>query len=296
MRAFVSVLDPSGQEHELVHGDLIGRVWTAALQLNDGRISEAHAMISLREGELRLLALRGRFAVDGKPLDTVALEPGMVVQLARGVDVQVVEVHLPEQIIGVEGEHLPRQALPGVASFVAGPRLVAGWRDDALAHTWHTGDGTMVAQGGATRSLEIGDTLTLDGATIEVVALPTASASPDATRRGGSLSLPLRLVARFDTVHLHREGHPPVLFSGKQARLISELVAVGTSISWQALAGELWPDEADTSVLRSRLDVVLSRTRRKLRARGVRADLVRPDGAGHIELVLYGQDEVEDKT
>lgn len=39
-------------------GDLIGRLPGAALQIADPRVSEAHAMVSLRAGELVLLALR----------------------------------------------------------------------------------------------------------------------------------------------------------------------------------------------------------------------------------------------
>ena len=50
MHAHAILRDPQGHHHELVHGDVIGRVWSAALQLDDGRVSEAHAMVSLREG------------------------------------------------------------------------------------------------------------------------------------------------------------------------------------------------------------------------------------------------------
>ena len=79
----VRVRDSYGVVHELVHGDLIGRVWSAALPINDGRVSEAHAMISLREGELRLLGLRGAFALHGRPTSDLALEAGQRVQLAQ---------------------------------------------------------------------------------------------------------------------------------------------------------------------------------------------------------------------
>lgn len=67
MHACVHLASADGQIHVLGHGDLIGRLWSAALCLSDPRVSEAHAMVSLREGQLRLLALRGLFAIDGKP-------------------------------------------------------------------------------------------------------------------------------------------------------------------------------------------------------------------------------------
>ncbi len=296
MQATVTVLAPDGREHDLVPGDLVGRLWTAALQIDDGRISEAHALVSLRDGRLQLIALRGAFAVRGKRLEQVVLEPGLEIQLARGLHLQVIELHLPEHVLGLEGPGLPRQTLPGVASILAGPRLVAGWREDALVWCWATGDGVRLEQDGQRRELRAGDELSLGGQTLRAVAIPLQTAGRAATRRQGSLQRPLLIAAHFDTVQIHRAGLPPVPVGGKPARLISELVAVGTSLSWQALAQELWPDEEDLNLLRGRLDVVLSRLRRKLRARGIRSDLVQPDGAGQFKLLLYEQDRVEDHT
>jgi len=47
-RALVWIRLPDGSLVALGHGDFIGRVWTAALVLDDPRVSEGHAMISLR--------------------------------------------------------------------------------------------------------------------------------------------------------------------------------------------------------------------------------------------------------
>lgn len=71
LHASVRLLDPAGREHDVVHGDVVGRLWTAALQLDDGRVSEAHAMVSLREGQLQLLPLRGALAVGGTPQNQI---------------------------------------------------------------------------------------------------------------------------------------------------------------------------------------------------------------------------------
>ncbi len=79
-----------------------------------------------------------------------------------------------------------------------------------------------------------------------------------------------------------------------QARLLSELVAVDDPLSWTALTVELWPGEDDVALRRGRLDALLLRIRRRLRAAGLRADLVRTDGAGTVELVRYPNDVVED--
>ena len=106
----------------------------------------------------------------------------------------------------------------------------------------------------------------------------------------------MHIIAAFDTVHIHREGGPPLTLGGMQARLVSELVAIGGPVSWTALAEELWPDETDPHLRRGRLDTLLSRVRRRMRAAGLRSDLVRADGSGAIELLLYPADKVEDRT
>ncbi len=299
MHAHAILRDPQGHHHELVHGDVIGRVWSAALQLDDGRVSEAHAMVSLREGQLQLIALRGRLAVEGQPQSHVALRPGARIQLARGVELEVLEVYLPDDVLGIEAEGLPRQALPGVCSVLADPtlRLSAGWQDGALLHIWTTGDRWMArVPGAAARPLRAGDSLPVGAHRLRLVAIPLQDAGHSATRRQGELDAPVHLIAAFDTVHIHREGGPPVTLGGMQARLVSELVAIGGPVSWGVLAEELWPDEADAHMRRGRLDTLLSRVRRRLRAAGLRADLVRADGAGAIELLLYPHDRVDDRT
>ena len=112
MRAYVRLELPDGQFAELGPGDLIGRLWSAALPLSDGRISEAHAMVSLRGQELKLLALRGRFAVQGQGLSSLVLAPGQVISMAEGLDLRVAEVFLPSKVLAIEGEGLPRMVVP----------------------------------------------------------------------------------------------------------------------------------------------------------------------------------------
>jgi hypothetical protein len=70
---------PGGRIWHLRPGDIVGRMPTAALQLNDPRVSEAHGLVSLRGYRLRLLSLRGRFAVAGRPTTDLELEPGLVI-------------------------------------------------------------------------------------------------------------------------------------------------------------------------------------------------------------------------
>ena len=122
--------------------------------------------------------------------------------------------------------------------------------------------------------------------------MPIGNAGQDRTRQGGVHS-PLRIVANYDTVHIHREGRAVVTLAGVLARLVS---ALGGPVSWQVLCAELWPEVPDPASARARLDTSLARIRRKLRAADVRADLLHMDGAGSVELLLCPQDQVEDRT
>lgn len=297
MHASVRLRGPEGAEHELVHGDLIGRVWSASLQINDARVSEAHAMVSLREGELHLIGLRGAFAVDGHPLGEVVLRDGLRIVLAPGVELAVLEVRLPPTVLGLQGAGLPPTMLPGVCALVDGPlRLCRGTRHDALATIWNDGEQWWVrGSGGGERPLEEGDVVPAGPHALTACAIALGTAGPGATL-ARSLSPPLEIVVRYDTVHVHRAGHAPVTLSGNQARLVSELAACRAPLDWVSLARLLWRDGAEPAQLRSRIDVVTSRIRRALRAHGVRVNLVRADGAGLIELLLYPEDTVRDET
>ncbi|MBM4365836.1 MAG: FHA domain-containing protein [Deltaproteobacteria bacterium] len=296
MQTFAVVNLPGGLAVELVPGDIVGRATTAALQLDDGRVSEAHAMVSLREGQLHLIPLRGGLALQGEPVSHVVMAPGVQIELAQGLSIAVAEVHLPDLVLGVEAEGLLRQMVPAVASILGDsrPRLVGGWREEAIAQLWSTGDGFRVRTALGTRPVHPGDEVVAGPHRLRFVAIPLGEAGPRTTRRVGEFGEPLHVLARFDSVQIHREGRSPVIFAGMQARCLSELVAVDGPLSWTALTAELWPEEDDPQVRRGRLDALLMRLRRRLRATGIRADLVRSDGAGTVELVRYPSDQVED--
>jgi hypothetical protein len=295
----VRLRSPDGRLYELVHGDLIGRLWSAALPLDDGRVSEAHAMVSLREQELKLIALRGAFAVHGQPLSEVALRPGMEVLLARGLSLRVEEVVLPTTVMGLEGPGLPRQILPGVASLLVDPRLrlCSGFVEGGAAWIWGTGDAwSLRLPGEAPRPMRLHEPFEVGGQRLEAVAVPLAAAGQVPTRQLGGIDAPMHIIASFETVQIHREGEEICVIGGVPARIITELVQLGGPVHWSVLAGQLWPDEATSSVVRSRLDVNLSRLRRKLREAQLRSDLVRTDGAGQVELVLSTHDRAEDRS
>lgn len=300
MRAFVRFRLPDGTTAELGHGDLVGRLWSAALPVADARVSEAHAMVSLRGQELLFLPLRGRFSLDGVRQTSLVLAAGQRVTLVDGFDLVVEEVSLPAAVFAIEGDGLPRVVVSGVCSLMTRPRpeLVPRLVPDAPAHVWGDGEGWCLTMGGETRALRVGETWEVDGRSFRAVALSLEAGGRTTTRLDGTQASAeaLRIVAQFDTVHLHRQGGGALALSGLAARVVSEVVTFDGPVPWEVLARELWSAEDDVHLLRHKLDVTLSRLRARLREAGMRPDLVRSDGFGHVEIFLHDGDRVEDRT
>lgn len=299
MRALVRFELPDGQRRELGHGDLIGRVWTAALLLPDPFVSEAHALVSLRAGALRLLGLRGRLVVEGRQVPEVVLTQGLAIAFSRHTILSVIDVHLPSTALALEHPALGRRVLSGVVSLLTNPvlTLVAGASQDARAILWSDGLAWFARlQGGGDHPLEPGTSFEIDGQRIDI-AVVTIAPSGEVTRSDPSrIDAPLHLVLRYDSVHIHREGATTLTLDGNVARAVSELAIAGVPIGWQALATELWPSETDAIALRRNWDANLARLRKKLREARIRADLVRTDHRGNFELVLARDDRVDDQT
>lgn len=299
MRAYAQILLPDGQRRDLGSGDIIGRMATAALVLDDARVSEAHALITLRAGELKLLPLRGRCAIDGELVSEAVLEPDMVIEPAPGLELLVEEVKLPREVMAFQGDDLPLQVLNAVVSLRTHPTpsLIPRYAGDADAHIWATGGDWRVRVGdGPTQPLRPGQELTINGRRFKALTTSLDHAVQSPTRDAGGYREPLRIVARFDAVHIHRGGELVLVLDGLAARLLSELVAAQVPLDWDALAAGLWRDSSDRAALRRRWDVLLARLRRKLRMAGVPTDLVRASGNGLVELLLRSGDALIDQT
>ena len=297
MYAAVRVQLPDGSTDHLVPGDLIGRTWTAALRLDDPHVSEAHALVSLRGESLVLLSLRRRFLVDGHPADQVELAPGQRLRFSPESEIVVLDVTLPGAVLALEGPGLPTQTLVGPCSLVCAPhlRLTPGVAAGALAVLWNDGEGWRARiRDGAPVVLRAGSALQVDQHLLRVVSVPLSRAGQAQTR--ANLDAPLTITAYFDTVHLARAGAQPVVVSGLQARVLSELVATRAPLGWEDLAAGLWPEIPDRDALRRRWDVLMVRLRGRLREAGVRPDLIQSTGVGLVELVLRPDDRIEDRT
>jgi len=120
----------------------------STVRIDDPRISEAHALVSLRGTELKLLALRGRLSVDGKPRTEVTLIPGLRVVLAGFFGLTVDDVAMPDQILGITAVYDPTQVVGahGVIAIVPSSEvpLRSGYDPAAAAHVWTRADASVL--------------------------------------------------------------------------------------------------------------------------------------------------------
>lgn len=301
------ILSCDGAPVTVYPGNLIGRLAEASVMIADPRISEAHALVSLRSRSLRLLALRGALTVAGREVDEVTLEAGLQVELADGLSLTVESVEVPTHSLTLCGAS-PGPVRLGASTYSLvpvegpGPRrlcLLTGYVPDAPCHLWQSGARLWVrAAGGDAEPIQAGKKWAVEGCVLQVVqmlfdgTLDTEIDKPRVAIERTSLVV----VARYATVHLHRDAGTAVI-AGRPANLISELVAFnGKPIPWETLARQIWSDEVDRERLRDRFDTTCSRLRRQLRDLAIREDLVRLDGSGNTELVLYPGDRMIDES
>jgi len=285
-------------------GDLIGRLASADVVISDPRVSEAHALVSLRRRSLRLLGLRGALSVDGHDVDVVTLAPGVRFDLAEGLTFTVERVDLPTHTLMLCGTAQGAVEL-GASSYSlvpldgAGPRtlrLMAGYVQGAAGHLWYSGTCLWIRpRGQEAEPIETGGRWTIEGCPLRVIQVPLDGAN-DTVIEPGAERTGLVIVARYTSVHVQR-GDGTAVLTGRPANLVSELVNFGGKpVSWEVVSRQIWGEHVDRELLRDNFDATRSRLRRQLRDLGVRDDLVSLDGSGNVELVLYPGDRMVDET
>lgn len=298
MHPYVRFRLPSGKLVELGPSDVIGRSDRAALCLSEPYISEAHAMVSLRSGELKLLALRGRFSVDGKPASQVTLRPGQRIVLASRAVLVVEDVVLPETVLALSSEGFTPLVLMAVCSLRvdSGIELVSGFVPDAHATFWTLGMTLHMRIGDEpTRELVDGSELEIRGRRFRICALGLPAQSHVPTQEAAEVGAPLHLILNYDSVQIIAGAHR-LMLDGISARIVSELAAVRAPLAWQEVARQIWGREPIAeALLRERWDSSLARLRRKLETARLRTDLVHATRVGHVELVLGPGDTMEDR-
>ena len=298
--ASVCVRTDSGDEVRLHAGDIIGRVANAALLIDDPRVSEAHALVSVRRGRFVLLALRRLVVVARRPVRDVDLRPGVFVEFASGRGFEVLEVNVPTQALAVTAAGLGVRRLGPVVSLFGGPapRVIGRYRSDAPCHVWSLGEQWRLRLNGNTRSVNAGDTAEVQGTRFTFVSMDLALDGPKSTECPEGCFAPLKLVTFYDGAEIHRAGHPVLTVGGVGARILSELAALDGPAHWQLVASEVWNDARGRDVLdlRQRWDTAVLRLRKKLEDADVRADLLRADGNGYFQLAMGQEDQIEERS
>ena len=297
---FARVTDAHGAVFTLPPGALVGRAPEAQLPIDHPGVSEAHAMVSLRRGQLLLISLRRRFYVGGRAVSQARLRLGLEFAVVPGQPLRVTEVRRPRHVVVLSSPALGSRIVASVASIFSGdpPRVAGGFDASAEAHVWSMGDQWRLRlRGEAARPLALGAPFEVGGRTFELRNAPTDSLGCTTTRQGSVVSPPLRMVASYDSVELRVPGRPVAFVNGVCGRVLTELVAFGGPVAWHLLAAEVWiGTDATPAELRHRWDVTLGRLRRKLREAGVRPDLVQTDGNGQVQLVLHEGDTAVDAS
>jgi hypothetical protein len=296
----VTFLLPDGVEVPVGPGGILGRMSTATLSIDDPRVSEAHAMVSLRGGDLLLLALRGTLDVGRRKVVRVPLRLGMRIELVPGVTLTVVGLTLPATVLALAIDGA--EPVPLVASAYmldTDPvRLEPGYSPDAAAALWTTAaEGWRIRlRGEDARQLVAGQEWSLGGHQFRAVEVASSAAGVAPTVASpGEGAGPLTVVLRYDTVHVHRGGASAHI-AGIPARILTELGRFAAPVPWEMVARTIWKGEPDRFVVRQNWDRHLKALRGRLREAGFREDLVRADGLGNVELFLQPGDRVVDES
>ena len=297
--SYVQMTLPDGRSVRLSPGAIVGRLSSAEIRFSDPGVSEAHALVSLRGRQLKLLALRRWFEVGGKRCSEVVLAAGQRIHLTPEVVLTVEAVSVAPRVLALAGASPdPCELSASVHSVIEGDGglvIEPGFLPDAVAHISSSTDGWVLRRDdGETLDLHPGTTATLGSSVVTAVLVDVDAGT--STQHTPITARPLRIVARLDTAHLHPDGRPSVVLTGIAARIVSELVVLGGGpVSWEVVAREIWA-QGDERLLRQNWDRNMRSLRGRLRSEGIRDDLVRPDGHGNTELFLLPGDEAIDET
>ena len=297
MHAAATFKLPSGALVTLGPGDIVGRIPCAKLSLDDPRISEAHAYVSLRGASLELLALRGRLSVGGKPRTRTELAVGLRILLAGFFALEVVALELPERSLAIvrDDDGALDDATPAHGTVSVFDRdadaVLHGFHAEADAFLWTGPSGVVLRTVSPPRDrpLAPGDTFRVGRGRYRLASLPTADFESVPTTDHGVYDTALHLRLYYDVVQISADGTRMAVLTGLAANVLCELAEIGQPVAWTELARQTWP-EADEAVARSRWDQLMARIRVKRREAGLRSDLIRPTGGGLVQLVLGPRD------
>lgn len=279
-------------------GDVIGRSKQAALCINDPRISEAHALVSLRGSSLMLLALRGRFRHKGEVVPEVELKAGVDIELYKGLWLHCEEVVVPNTLTGLEVPGLGVVTLTHTCSLFLDRvtesfSIKQGYIKQADVVMWSCGAAwSYRLNGEEPKALSAGSVFEVGGLTLTHVQIDLEVAGISRTRGSGRPPVLLEVAPTSVSVRVDVHERAEVI-TGIPGKILAACTHYRHPIEWETLARRVWSDDmCSAGSLRRRFDVGLLRLREKLQTLGLPSDLVGMDGSGLVVLRLGADDRV----
>lgn len=235
-------------EHDYVPlhpGDLIGRLRTAALHLDDPRVSEAHALLSLRGRSLWLFGLRGGLRVGRTWRHEVELEEGLVLGLADDVDLEVVSVTLPSTVHALRDDQGTVTALDRPEwSVMADGTVVPGFLREGVAWVWSSaGAWRLQVVGGDSGALAADETFVAANRRFTLESEPVAVADVVATVTSGWNVPPFTIDTWEQHTKIVVEGRAEVELTGNGHRILRQAARKteqGGAVHWSEVAEAIW--------------------------------------------------------
>ncbi len=236
---------PTGDFVVLCPGDLVGRVRTAALKLDDPRLSEAHALLSLRGKRFQLLGLRSGLRVGGRWKHEVDVVEGELVGLAEGLTVGVASVTLPSRVAALRRSDDTTQILDRPEWSIGHEGEVkAGSLRGAAAWLWSSGPGWRAQVDGAPPSdLAVGDWVAVGAHRFRLVEQGVSQAEAHRTVARGWDLPPMVLTLWEARTEICVAGRQPVELTGNAHRVLratARRAGDGQSVHWSTLASMIW--------------------------------------------------------
>lgn len=286
---------PGGSIIRAQPGDVVGRGLFAPIPVLHPKVSEAHAVLSVRAA-LVLLPARGRLFVGGDPVELVELRAGDEVALCRdgSARLEILEVIAPTQGVGLSlGDRPPVRLVDGACYSLI--REGESWivRSDAdKAVIWQAEGSWYLEFEGTPRALELGASWFWRGDELRVVLCDGAAPWTQRTTTPGAegsqdLQYRVTLVAtasgmRVDAVR--DDGRVVGSLAGRPGELLALLLASPQRQPWEPVARRVWGRGEEFDRLQDNWHANLRKVRRWLHAL---------PGIAWLELRSYSNREIE---
>lgn len=225
----------------------MGRLRGAAIRIQDPRVSEAHALITLRGAQFVMLALRGRLRlVGGEARGRIDLQAGQRIELNEGVEVVVDAVAISPTLLAILGlEPDPVPLLSPEISLVGDPlHLVPHNHGDAVLRVWRSQAQWWIGPpAGAPAPLRVGHRQEVDGHELrwELVSTSLVSVDPTTLREFWP-PLEVDVFGQHTELLLRGEGTPHRLTGNlhSMVRWVATMARLGHAVHWLEVAKRIW--------------------------------------------------------